>query len=112
MEQGYYETKQIFKGYKEEIEEHKDELGNLLYTTNSQIPIYEEIKTFIPYTDEEIIDNLRSKRESECFSVINRGKLWYDTLTEKQLNELQQWYNDWLDVTETKVIPTKPSWIK
>lgn len=58
------------------------------------------------------IDNLREKREKECFSVINRGKLWYDNLTQEQLEELNKWYNDWLNVTETLVEPVKPEWIK
>lgn len=55
---------------------------------------------------------LRNEREAECFSVINRGWLWYDTLTEKQTKELRKWYNDWLDVTETKKKPDRPSWLK
>ena len=55
---------------------------------------------------------LRDEREAECFSVINRGWLWYDTLTEKQTKELRKWYNDWLDVTETKKKPDRPSWLK
>ena len=63
-------------------------------------------------TNEEILQELREQRENECFSIINRGQLWYNTLTAEQLAELQVWYKTWLDVTETKVIPTKPSWLK
>ena len=55
---------------------------------------------------------LRDRRQDECFSVINRGKLWYDTLTETQLKELNTWYKEWLDVTDTKAIPRRPSWLK
>ncbi len=55
---------------------------------------------------------LRQQREQECFSVINRGSLWYDTLTEEQKEELKIWYKAWLDVTETRVIPEKLEWIK
>ena len=55
---------------------------------------------------------LRIERDAECFSVINRGWLWYDTLTEKQTKELRKWYKGWLDVTETKKKPDKPSWLK
>lgn len=55
---------------------------------------------------------LRNERDKECFSVINRGWLWYDTLTEKQTKELRKWYKDWLDVTETKKKPNRPSWLK
>ena len=55
---------------------------------------------------------LRVERDAECFSVINRGWLWYDTLTEKQTKELRKWYKDWLDVTNTRKKPDKPSWLK
>lgn len=61
------------------------------------------------------IDNtaniLRVRREKECFSVINRGKLWYDRLTLKQYEELENWYQAWLDVTVTKCVPARPSWL-
>ena len=54
---------------------------------------------------------LRNRREQECFPVINRGALWYDTLTPEQLEELQKWYTSWLDVTETLEEPIKPEWL-
>ena len=53
----------------------------------------------------------RRRREIECFPVINRGSLWYDTLTEKQLSELKTWYRAWLDGTNTQTIPEKPEWL-
>lgn len=76
---------------------------------------YEDIQVYIPYTAEELdaieVNKLRARRETECFPVINRGKLWYDRLTPEQEQELDAWYNAWLDVTETKVAPVAPSWI-
>ena len=62
-------------------------------------------------SDEQILMNLRNQREVECFHIINRGKLWYDTLTTEQVAELDEWYKAWLDVTKTKVIPNKPNWL-
>ena len=58
------------------------------------------------------LDELRMQRESECFSIINRGKLWYDKLSDSQIEELNIWYNKWLDVTETLDKPLKPEWLK
>jgi hypothetical protein len=55
---------------------------------------------------------LRRLRESECFKVINRGILWYNTLTEDQKKELDTWYHQWLDVTETLTVPEVPIWIE
>ena len=55
--------------------------------------------------------NLRAQREKLCFSYINRGSLWYNRLTEEQKEELNIWYQAWLDVTETKAIPEQPVWL-
>ena len=56
-------------------------------------------------------DELRRRRETECFSIINRGQLWYETLNEEQKAELKEWYIAWLDVTDTLVVPNKPNWL-
>lgn len=66
-------------------------------------------------TIDKIIEHkneLRAKRQSICFPIINRGQLWYDTLTDAQKNELKVWYKAWLDVTETMEEPVKPKWLK
>lgn len=60
---------------------------------------------------EQTINDLRFRRGIECFSVINRGQLWYNKLTDDQKNELSEWYQQWLDAPETGVIPKKPSWL-
>ena len=57
-------------------------------------------------------EHLRHRREFECFVVINRGELWYNNLTEEQVAEPDKWYKDWLKVTETKITPEKPTWVK
>jgi len=62
-------------------------------------------------TKEDEILVLRKRRETECFSVINRGKIWYNCITDEQLGELNSWYQKWLNVTETMVVPVKPTWI-
>ena len=53
----------------------------------------------------------RKRREVECFPIINRGQLWYDTLSAAQLAELKTWYQSWLDGTNTQSIPEKPAWL-
>ncbi len=57
-------------------------------------------------------DEFRIRREKECFSVINRGQLWYEGISIPQLLELRQWYKAWLNVTETMVVPEKPTWLE
>lgn len=60
---------------------------------------------------EDPTEVLRRERERVCFSVINRGKLWYDSLTFEQLSELRDWYRKWLNVTVTFEIPNAPTWL-
>ena len=72
-----------------------------------------------PLTEEARLELLRSNRESDCFTIINRGELWYNKLTENQKQELSEWYQKWLDVTEETnkdengnyIIPEKPNWL-
>ena len=61
---------------------------------------------------EDFKNALRALREQKCFPIINRGALWYDTLTEEQVTELREWYTAWLDVTVTFKIPKKPKWLQ
>ena len=55
---------------------------------------------------------LRQRRQTECFTFVNRGQLWYAALSIKQLAELTAWYTAWLKVTETKTIPERPEWLE
>jgi hypothetical protein len=55
--------------------------------------------------------DFRVLRDTECFAVINRSFLWYSNLSEEQKLELQTWYQAWLDITETRKIPAKPTWL-
>ena len=58
------------------------------------------------------LEELRQRREQECFSIINRGSLWYDKLSGLQLEELEEWYHKWLMAPQTLEVPDKPEWIK
>lgn len=77
-------------------------------------------REFVSFTNEELLNQLRYEREKVCFSIINRGVLWYNTLTEEQRLELDRWYKEWLDVTDKyeegidieTIIPKKPEWLK
>lgn len=77
---------------------------------------YENIKVYIPYTESELkkckANELRLRREIECFPIINRGELWYAKLTTEQKSELSNWYEEWLDAPATLIIPEPPEWLK
>lgn len=60
----------------------------------------------------EKLDMLRLKRAGMCFPYINRGQLWYDSLSEEQKAELRLWYREWLDVTKTLIEPLPLKWLK
>lgn len=57
-------------------------------------------------------EKYRQQRERECFPIINRGTMWYELLTEEQRKELRIWYQQWLDVTDTLIVPERPVWLK
>lgn len=60
---------------------------------------------------EQTRNDYRQRRETECFTVINRGQLWYEGITVPQMLELRKWYKAWLNVTDTMVVPEKPTWL-
>lgn len=101
MDNDYQETdKEVLKGF-----------DNAFYfLEETKTPEYLAKKK--EYEDKQYLNELRARRKTECFEIVNRGKVWYDNLTEEQHQELDKWYEDWLNVTETKVIPTKPNWLK
>ena len=66
---------------------------------------------FAMQEQQRVKDEYRQRRETECFAVINRGQLWYETISLQQILELRSWYKAWLNVTETMVVPEKPSWL-
>lgn len=80
------------------------------YKADNGILIYDEGKDTILKSEAYIAD-LRNQRQYQCFPYINRGELWYETLSETEVAELDAWYKAWLDVTETLVIPEKPAWL-
>ncbi len=76
--------------------------GNILIKSDDKL---KEIET------ERELFGLRSQREKTCFPYINRGALWYSKLSDEQIDELDAWYQAWLDVTETKAVPEAPEWL-
>lgn len=72
--------------------------------------VYNETE-YETHLTEELKAEYRKRRETECFAVVNRGQLWYETITLQQILELRAWYKAWLNVTETMVVPDKPSWL-
>ena len=69
-------------------------------------------KPIFKVIDIDYVALYRKRRQKECFPIINRGAFWYNTLTEVQKQEIQAWYEAWLDVTETLTPPQPPGWLK
>lgn len=94
------------------IEVPEEEYFKIQEISSSQAWLWdEEQQTFILTTTPNH-EALRFAREIECFNIINRSPLWFNTLSSEQLQELQNWYQAWLDITETGNIPIKPEWLK
>lgn len=62
-------------------------------------------------TAEQRKNEIRCNREQKCFPIINRGKLWYNKLSNAQLQELDSWYEAWLVAPDTMVEPDDLSWV-
>lgn len=108
---GYEETSNSAKTSYTTITFEKEYKG--IDITNGK---YKYIDNQIIYVDElplgiNELKTLRTRRETECFPIINRGQLWYSMLDNLQLQELKEWYQAWLGVTETGIVPEKPSWL-
>lgn len=91
------------------------QFGPILSMDNDNLIVYDNrlFELFIEndYNTDFVNIYYRELREKCCFPVVNRGKLWYDRLTPSQISELNYWYESWLDVTETQVMPSAPSWL-
>lgn len=63
--------------------------------------------------EEQRLDVIRARREAECFAIVNRGAVWYTFAvnTDKRRQQLQAWYEAWLDAPQTGIIPVCPDWI-
>lgn len=64
------------------------------------------------YTNGRIMAEIRDKRQTVCFPIVNRGNLWYDLLSDGERAELMVWYKAWLDAPETLIEPEMPEWLK
>lgn len=96
--------------------EYTDEQLNSLYACDAFHYVGQDPVTGLPVQLENHRikadkDFWRRRRAQLCFSVVNRGQVWYDTLSDIQKAELRAWYLDWLNVTETLREPTPPSWL-
>ena len=92
------------------------EVSDEIYVKLLQVPF---AKNWRYINNEFILQNLlddtslKIRRQKECFDIVdNRSPMWYNHLTSEQKAELDAWYQAWLDVTETHIIPVKPEWLK
>lgn len=60
---------------------------------------------------EQLLSEIRSRRQAECFSAVDRG-LWVQSLEPGQFTVLKEWYQKWLDAPQTLEIPELPDFIK
>ncbi len=111
IEEKYYVVTEVYYRNGVRVGNDEDEVMPVVEAGKEAWDEYEDILVYHPFTDEEYIVYLRAERERICFPVINRGAAWYARLTAEQKEELDAWYQAWLDVTDTKVKPKTPSWI-
>lgn len=116
LKDGYVECFSIDGCFDDGIEvEMPEDIDDLIqnyraYTVCDNV-LKKDLEKIAELDREAMIDELRRRRETECFPIVDRGNLWYSCLTETQMNELENWYHAWLDVTNTLVVPETPNWI-
>ena len=54
---------------------------------------------------------IRRLRKNRVFPIINRSQMWFNSLTEEQKQDIQIWYQDWLNAPQTLKMPKRPSWL-
>lgn len=95
---GFHTTQNEINTRLEVSQQKYEQLMSQLNNPNEVVILDQDKITGQPYIknlsqDKEYKNQaLRRRRIGECFSVINRGQLWYNTLTEEQKQELQIWY--------------------
>jgi len=77
-----------------------------------------DIEKYHTRIKEKYINDLRKLRAIQCFSVVDRSKIWWDTLSEEQVSEIKDWYNEWLDIPNQQLqsverlpLPIKPNFL-
>ena len=81
------------------------------YKWDGEMLVYDQSRE--SYVEQEAErDNIRDLRKNICFPIVNRGALWYNRLTSEQQQELNTWYQAWLDAPQTMTMPDNPSWLK
>lgn len=82
--------------------------GRFAFKKDIQNEEYEVAKA--EYEKEEYKEELRRRRENECFNYVDRAA-WFYSLSEEQKAEVLAWREKWLHVTETLIIPEPPAWL-
>ena len=98
-----------FNNFPEDLNDFKTNYQSYKFIDGS---LYKNEDKVLEIKTEQEKENLRSRRKNECFDYINRGSLWYNRLNNKQKQELETWYEAWLNVTDTMEVPEKPNWLK
>lgn len=118
-EEGYIKNEKVAAEYITNIAENGARIAEL----KPIIPLHEaeegnlhiQIQRYYAFSEEEkeeyIKNKLRERREKECFNIVNRGAVFYSLITDEQYTALFDWYVSWLNVTETKIIPIRPSFL-
>lgn len=94
----------------EEVNKRTEE-DNLYQSVGIVIKNGKLVVDTIPRTIEEQKNIIRRLRANRVFPIINRSAFWFNSLTERKKQDIQDWYQEWLDAPDNLVIPERPSWL-
>lgn len=125
----YDQNNMITRVYKEDTDEtiiepfreiEDDTLYDRFFSTPGNRALFFEESGIVEkariFTDELVLQDIRIRRQEECFSIVDRSRAWYEAVyesfTDEQKTEFNNWYKAWLNAPDTRIIPKKPSWLK
>lgn len=82
--------------------------GEMVFQSELETQAYASKKA--TWEAEQAKEELRERRENECFRIVDRAA-WFYSLSSEQKTEILKWRQAWCDVTETMEIPTPPAWL-
>lgn len=113
----YYFNKGFYKNMPNENARYlSDELYYQIMEAIGDGGVLQEDENGMPYVCETVqmkenqIENLRIRRQIECFNIVDRP-LWLASLSPEQYQEVVAWRQAWLNVTVSGEIPQKPLWL-
>lgn len=83
--------------------------GEMVFQSELETKAYASKKA--AWEEEQSKEELRERRESECFRIVDRAA-WFYSLSDERKAEILAWRQAWCDVTDSMEVPQVPVWLE